>query len=372
MSRVAVPMPQMGASVTEGTISRWLKAPGDAVQEGEALVEISTDKVDAEVPAPTSGMLMEILVQEGDTVLVETAIATLETAESGTDAPAMASPAKAKAEPEAGAVMQTPPASAPSAVAVGPAVAELLAEHGLEADHIPRQHSETLTATDVAAFLAQPQRLPAPLIVTDAPSSSAPVPTVEVPEPAAATVSAAAVTTAFSPSKMAGAVQIWQVDCGQLEDADALLVDVVRATLGAIAEFPQANASSERQVQLGVEVDNTLVVIERAETLNLLGLRQALGGTSSDGDATFTIWHPGRLGALIAIPALPVGHTAALAIGAVLSQPTVQHDHDGTPLIAVRPIVQLALVFDPQRLDTPSATQFMATITRQLRHEHRT
>ncbi len=79
MARIDVVMPQMGESIAEGTLSKWLKKVGDAVKRDEPIFEISTDKVDAEIPASASGVLAEILVNEGDTVPVQTVVARLET-----------------------------------------------------------------------------------------------------------------------------------------------------------------------------------------------------------------------------------------------------------------------------------------------------
>ncbi|MBP1691639.1 MAG: dihydrolipoamide acyltransferase, partial [Bacteroidetes bacterium] len=79
MARIEVVMPQMGESIAEGTIVKWLKKPGDAVKQDETLLEISTDKVDSEIPSPASGILVEIVVKEQATVPVQTVIAYLET-----------------------------------------------------------------------------------------------------------------------------------------------------------------------------------------------------------------------------------------------------------------------------------------------------
>src|SRR6266550_9646608 len=91
MARVEVLMPQMGESIAEGTLSKWLKKLGDTVKRDEPLFEISTDKVDAEIPAPTAGVLAESKVQEGQTVPVQTLVAVLET-EKGAAAPAPTKP----------------------------------------------------------------------------------------------------------------------------------------------------------------------------------------------------------------------------------------------------------------------------------------
>ena len=90
---VDVIMPQMGESIFEGTITRWLKKPGDRVERDEPLFEISTDKVDAEIPAPSAGVLKEIKVTEGQTVPIQTVVAVIEAAGASVSAPAAASPA---------------------------------------------------------------------------------------------------------------------------------------------------------------------------------------------------------------------------------------------------------------------------------------
>jgi len=118
MARVDVIMPQMGESIAEGTVSRWLKQVGDAVKRDEPILEISTDKVDAEIPAPASGVLVEIKVQEGTTVEVQSVIAVIET-EAGAAAAAPAPSAPAPAAPAAPppATPAAPPAAAPAAPA---------------------------------------------------------------------------------------------------------------------------------------------------------------------------------------------------------------------------------------------------------------
>src|SRR6187399_1713914 len=113
-------MPQMGESIAEGTLSKWLKKVGDAVKRDEPIFEISTDKVDAEIPAPNAGVLAEILVQEGQTVAIQTVVARIETdASVGASAPA-AAPAPAAAAP-APAPAPAPAAAAPAPAAAAPA-----------------------------------------------------------------------------------------------------------------------------------------------------------------------------------------------------------------------------------------------------------
>src|SRR5262252_4007866 len=114
-----VVMPQMGESIFEGTITKWLKKPGDKVQRDEPLFEISTDKVDAEIPAPAAGILKEIKVSEGATVQVNTVVGVIDAEGSAVAATPVAPPAKPAAAP-AGSVAQpngvsTPPAPKPAA-----------------------------------------------------------------------------------------------------------------------------------------------------------------------------------------------------------------------------------------------------------------
>ena len=122
MAKIDVPMPQMGESIAEGTLSKWLKKVGDPVKRDEPIFEISTDKVDAEIPAPAAGVLAEILVQEGQTVAVQTVVARLET-DAGAAAsapPAAVSPPPAAASPPPAAASPPPAAASPQPSAVSP------------------------------------------------------------------------------------------------------------------------------------------------------------------------------------------------------------------------------------------------------------
>ena len=115
MAKIDVIMPQMGESIAEGTISKWLKKSGDAVKRDEPIFEISTDKVDAEIPSPSAGVLAEILVNEGQTVAVQTVVARIETdaaaAAATAAAPAPSAPAApAPAAPQPAAAAPPPPA----------------------------------------------------------------------------------------------------------------------------------------------------------------------------------------------------------------------------------------------------------------------
>ena len=185
MARIDVMMPQMGESIAEGTMSKWLKQVGDAVKRDEPIFEISTDKVDAEIPAPNAGVLAEVLVHEGETVAVGTIVARIETeagaavaapasappspqasggASSPSAAPVAAAPAPVAPAAPAAPVKEVPP---PAAKAAGagtaeerlqqkstPLVRKMVEEHGLDLKQIPGSGSAgRVTKNDVLAFI---------------------------------------------------------------------------------------------------------------------------------------------------------------------------------------------------------------------------
>jgi pyruvate dehydrogenase E2 component (dihydrolipoamide acetyltransferase) len=187
---VDVVMPQMGVSVSEGTITRWAKQVGDTVQADETLLEISTDKVDTEVPSPATGVVSEILVQEGETVEVGTLLARIGGAPA---APAPSAPPEPEAAPEpAPAEAPSEPAPAPAAAEpepeapasgngrsfVSPVVARIAAEHGIDPTQVPGTGGGgRVTKKDIQAFIAAGGPAAA------APAEPAPAPPVEAPAP---------------------------------------------------------------------------------------------------------------------------------------------------------------------------------------------
>jgi pyruvate dehydrogenase E2 component (dihydrolipoamide acetyltransferase) len=207
---VDVVMPQMGVSVSEGTVTKWMKQVGDHIEADETIVEISTDKVDTEIPSPATGIVREILANEGDTVPVNTRIAVIATGE-GSDEPAdpapapAASAATASEAPPAAAAAAQPAAPAPAApltnggvgddddsgrTFISPVVARMLAEHGLDVNQIPGTgRGGRVTKKDVQGFIdsggaqAQPVIHDVPHF---APPAEEPAPPAAAPAPAAA------------------------------------------------------------------------------------------------------------------------------------------------------------------------------------------
>ncbi len=208
MARIEVPMPQMGESIAEGTVSKWLKRLGDAVQRDEPILEISTDKVDAEIPSPAAGTLVEIAVQEGETVGVGTILAYIDpdgsapvVARPAPEAASPAVPAAPSAEEAEPAYEPAVPPAAPAAVPPGPAalleerartrstpvVRRIAEEHGIDVDAVPGTgHAGRVTKQDILSFIegapapaapqAPPPPAPAPISVPSAPVPSAPRP----------------------------------------------------------------------------------------------------------------------------------------------------------------------------------------------------
>ncbi len=192
MARIDVIMPQMGESIAEGTVSRWLKKVGDEVKRDEPIFEISTDKVDAEIPSPSAGVLAEIIVGEGKTVSVQTVVARIET-EKGASiaaAPAAAPVAPPAAAPSAPAATPSPAPSAPARVAAAasaapaphaaprapagsfeerirtkssPLVRRIAAEHGVEISQLTGSGiAGRVTKRDLVGFLESGAPIPAP------------------------------------------------------------------------------------------------------------------------------------------------------------------------------------------------------------------
>ncbi len=185
---IDVKMPQLGESVTEGTIGRWLKQVGDPVAEYEALLEVTTDKVDTEVPATISGTVLEILVAEGQTVRVGTLIARLAADGEASGAGAASSAAAASGGASSashsessssanGAVTQSIAASSTASAPISPVVARLAAEHGVNLAEVPGTGGGgRVSKKDIERFVAQraaaPAAPPAAAPVTAAPSSA--------------------------------------------------------------------------------------------------------------------------------------------------------------------------------------------------------
>jgi 2-oxoglutarate dehydrogenase E2 component (dihydrolipoamide succinyltransferase) len=222
MAKIDVIMPQMGESIAEGTLSRWMKKVGDTVKRDEPIFEISTDKVDAEIPAPIAGVLTEIIVTEGQTVAVQTIVARIDTeVGAAVAAPAPVAPAPAAAAVPAAVTQVAPPVArvaAPAAPTNGgaesaeerlrrkstPLVRRIAQEHNLDIANVPGTGmAGRVTKNDVIAFLEAAPLAPAPVAAVAAVASVPVMPVV----PAAPAPVAAPVVPAHAP-----VVDAWEGD----------------------------------------------------------------------------------------------------------------------------------------------------------------
>jgi pyruvate dehydrogenase E2 component (dihydrolipoyllysine-residue acetyltransferase) len=277
---VDVVMPQMGVSVSEGTITRWLKQEGEQIEADEPLLEISTDKVDTEVPSPASGTLTQILVQEGETVDVGTKLGQIGGGGAPAEAPPVAeAPAEAEApapqaeetEPEPEAPAPAAPASAAAAPAppastgngkafVSPVVARIAGEHGIDPSQVPGTGTGgRVTKKDILAFVesggAQQQAPPAPAPPATQPEAPAAQP--EAPAPAAPTPAPATEAPPAPPKQPAPA----PVAAGEALPGETL--EPITAMRRGIAEHMRRSLDTSAHVTSAIEVDFSKIVAVR-------------------------------------------------------------------------------------------------------------
>jgi pyruvate dehydrogenase E2 component (dihydrolipoamide acetyltransferase) len=416
-------MPQMGESIFEGTITKWLKKPGDKVQRDEPLFEISTDKVDAEIPAPASGILQDIKVVEGNTVQVNTVVGTIAgDGEAATPAPTKASaPAPAPpAKPQAAA----PPPAAPIQLQAAAEPAR-----GEEDDHarssplvrkIAREHNVNLsqvsgtgmggriTKQDIMAFLEKPAPAAAGSTVSSAASSPRPA----TPAPAAIpgdlvtmTQMRKIIAQRMIESRRTSAhvhcmfevditriVQLRNKTKAAFEQRNGARLTFmpffVRAVIIGLQQFPIVNASIEgesiryhRHVNVGIAValDWGLIVpvLKSADELNFLGLQRGISDLGERArskklkpeeveGSTFTVTNPGQFGAVFGLPIINQPNSAILGVGGITKVPLVVTDNDGNDSIAIRSVVHLTLGYDHRLIDGAVADQFMAFVKKTL------
>ena len=410
-------MPQMGVSVAEGTIVEWKKQPGDSVEADEPIVEISTDKVETEVPAPGAGRLKEVLVEVGETVDVGTVLATIEpaavTADARAAAPAPAeaaapgspqAPAAAGVERQSGGDGGRPEHGDGRAPPVTPVVRRMAEEHDLDLSLIEGSGRRgRVTKRDVLAYLRRGEGAPEEA----APEEAAPEPALHMespyreeeapaePAPAAPGGRELSVMRKRIAEHMVRSLRtaahcttIVEADMSRIEAARgrrSYLPFVARATIAALREHAVLNATLEgemltvhEEVHLGIAVslgEEGLIVpvIRNAHELSHEGLAtrikdlatRARGKRLSPdevGGGTFTITNPGAYGAVLATPIINQPQVAILDLEAVVKRPVVVTDADGNDSIAIRPMTYLCMSWDHRALDGALAAQFLSTL----------
>jgi len=409
-----VVMPQMGESIFEGTITKWLKKAGDKVQRDEPLFEISTDKVDAEIPAPASGVLQEIKVAEGNTVQVNTVVGVIGDGDgAAAPAPAKASaPApSAAAPPKKGAqAPPQPPAPAPAAhaedesdVRSSPLVRKLAREHNLDLNQVKGTGTGgRVTKQDVLDHVDHRSSAPASAPVSR-PTSPTPatIPGDLVPMTQMRKIIAQRMIESRRTS--AHVHCMFEVDMTRIVNLRNKLKNAfeqrhgarltfmpffVRAAIIALQQYPIANASIEgesiryhRHVNAGIAValDNGLIVpvLKNADELNFLGLQRGITDLGERArtkklmpadveGATFTITNPGQFGAVFGLPIINQPNVAIMGVGGITKQPLVITDKDGADSIAIRSVVHLTLGYDHRIIDGAIADQFMVVVKKTL------
>ncbi len=393
-------MPQLGETVTEGTITRWWKQVGEAVAVDDVLFEVSTDKVDTEVPSAHAGFLRSILVAEGETVPVGTHLAVItESADESVEAePATGVPAERRVLSPEDAPAPAPPApapvrAAPADVYLSPAVKKLLAEHSLDPARVVGSGRDgRITRNDVLAAAANRggNGQSAPAAPAAAPAAVVqPLDDDEVVEFSRArrmTAENMVRSIATSVHTLVGT----EVDYHNIEPARAsanlsYLPFVARAVIDALGEYPHLNASVgddalyvPRAVNLGIAVDlehQALVVpvVHDAAAKRLTALATEIADIAARARAkrlsaddltggTFTITNVGRYGTVVTAPIINQPQVAILSTDGVRMRPVAVQSPTGEWVIAVHPIGNLSLTFDHRAIDGAYAAAFLARV----------
>ncbi len=409
---IDVTMPQMGVSVAEGTVVGWRVEIGDRIESDQTICEISTDKIDTEVPAPVAGVVAEILVPVESTVSVGTVLARIATAAAG--------PLASNGGP--GSAPYRRPAYAPAGSSArgrgarySPVVQRIAAEHGIDLTQIKGTgRGGRVRKQDVLAVVeAGIPPAPAPEAPLHIESPYRPEP----PSPAIAPAQASAVAGEYlypaTPppglSRMrrqigehmkrsldtAAHCTTWiEADMSRVAAARAqlgltALPLVARTTIAALREHPALNAWLEddrytrhEDVNLGIAVslgeDGLIVpVVHRAHELSVAGLAVRIRDLARRARAreltpdevrggTFTITNPGQYGSIMATPIINQPQVAILDLEAVTKHPVVVTDAEGNDSIAIRPTTILGLSWDHRVLDGAQAAQFLASVKRRL------
>ena len=430
MARIDVLMPQMGESIAEGTLSKWLKKLGDEVKRDEPLFEISTDKVDAEIPAPSAGVLAEIKVQEGQTVPVQTLVAVIETDKSAatTGAPSAAAqrvPAAAPTAHPVAAAQRAPAASGGAVVAAPkgdgaetaeerlrrkstPLVRKIAAEHHVDIATIPGTgFAGRVTKQDILGVIER--GAPA---VPRAPSPQPLGPAVQHPavdpwpgdrvEPFSKIRKITADHMIMSRRVSAHVTSFFEVDYSRVAELRrkhkaapaegganlTYLAFIAKACAENLRKHPIVNAAVSgdtiiyrQDVNIGIAValDWGLIVpvVKRADELSLSGLARAISDLGERARTkklspdeiqrgTFTITNPGVFGSYAGAPIINQPQVAILGVGAIEKRPKVVTLPDGTDTIAIRTMGMVSMSYDHRVVDGADADRFLADLKRTL------
>ncbi|WP_348263527.1 2-oxoglutarate dehydrogenase, E2 component, dihydrolipoamide succinyltransferase [Telmatobacter sp. DSM 110680] len=411
-SGIEIVMPQMGESIFEGTITKWLKKVGDTVEKDESLFEISTDKVDAEIPSPVAGVLTEIKAAEGETVQINVVVAVIggsstSNAGDGTfGATEVAPRLEVKSGVEFEAASPATPIGDGRKVKSSPLVRKIAKEHNVDLKLVSGSGSEgRINKDDILRHISQRGVKAAGATKSQ---SSAP----QVPQPKALTSDVVPLTKMRSiiAQRMVESKRtiphvhsVYKVDMTRIarlrerEKAGfeqrhgvklTYMPFIAVAAVEALRRFPIVNASLvensihyHANINLGIAValEWGLIVptVREAEkrefaniakTINDLAGRARTKKLSPDevGGSTFTLTNPGIFGDEFGMPIINQPEAAILAIGALKKEPVVLTDAEGNDTIAIRSMQYYCLGFDHRLIDGADAGKFMSEFKRTL------
>ncbi len=399
-----VTMPQLGESVVEGTVSRWLIAEGEAIEEYQPLLEVETDKVNSEIPSPSSGVLLKILVPEGTTVMVGTPLAFIgEPGESvpetrrepgavlSTGAPEAEEAAKAASVPGQPKGKERPMGRG----VVTPVVAKIAAEHGIDlasADLLGRGRGGRITKKDVLAYVER-SKVSAPAqesaLARERPASLVPLTPMRkaIAEHMLRSVrSSPQVTTVMEAdlSRVVAHRERLKDEFLRREGVNlSFMPFFIQAVVEGLKTVPEVNSTFtdegillHQQINIGLAValESGLIVpvIKDADRLSLSGLQRAITDLAARSRSeqlkpeevqggTFTITNHGVSGSLLATPIINRAQAGILGVGAIQKRPVVV-TVEGVDSIAIKTMCYLSFSFDHRIMDGATADHFLARV----------
>ncbi|MBR7961139.1 2-oxoglutarate dehydrogenase complex dihydrolipoyllysine-residue succinyltransferase [Burkholderia latens] len=399
MAIVEVKVPQLSESVSEATMLQWKKKPGEAVAQDEILIELETDKVVLEVPAPAAGVLAQVLQNDGDTVVADQVIATIDTeAKAGAaEAAAGAAEVKPAAAPAAAAPAAQPAAAtASSSAAASPAAAKLLAEKGLSAGDVagsgrdgrvtkgdalaagaPKAAPAAAPAKTVAAKPSLPEvKVPASATtwLNDRPEQRVPMSRLRarIAERLLESQQTNAILTTFNEVNMQPVMDLRAKYKDKFEKEHGVKLGFmsffVKAAVHALKKFPLVNASIDGNdivyhgyFDIGIAVGSprglVVPILRNADQLSLAEIEKKIaefGQKAKDGKlsieemtgGTFSISNGGVFGSMLSTPIINPPQSAILGVHATKERPVVENGQ-----IVIRPINYLALSYDHRIID---------------------
>ena len=410
MAQIEVKVPQLSESVAEATLLQWHKKVGDAVARDENLVDIETDKVVLELPAPSAGVIVEIKKGDGATVVADEVIATIDTeAKAGAAAPQAAAPAQAPApaQPAAPAQAADPAAGGATGGPAMPAAAKLLAEKGIDPSQVAGTGRDgRITKGDALAATAQPAAAtPSALPAVNAPAA---LPVARVPvnlngllegrseqrvpmsrlrqrvaERLLQSQQTNAILTTFNEVNMQPVMSLRKKYQEKFEKEHGVRLGFmsffVKAAVHALKKFPIVNASIDGNdivyhgyFDIGVAVGSprglVVPVIRNADQLSFHQIEQTIAdfgkraqagkiGIEELSGGTFSISNGGVFGSMLSTPIINPPQSAILGVHATKERPVVENGQ-----VVIRPINYLALSYDHRIIDGREAVLFLVAI----------